>query len=265
MDMFTELYRLGQESYDSRLSRAQISAYAVAREKFLPFLKQAKTQEDADLRLDLGDSVLVSLAKAAAEKHGVEYGPVLSHITERLAAEVAVTKPKTVKPDAPIGGAEGKKYLETRPRKVPEEGLPDDRSDVNELDAVVEEPKRHKQVEVDLNSDTQKDNKPGSGSGASGKSFPAHSSVKKEAMPRTEDGWEEDDSFTADEWHESFGDQAYDNPEEGMEAYNMVADKRMMERANQLDQDIAAFVAEGNEEAAAAAALEAWQLRSRIG
>lgn len=181
MDMFSALQLQDRESHDARVSKAKVAAFAVLREKMLPFLRLANSPEELQLRLDLGESLMASVVTSAAQQHNVDYDSVMPDIKVRLAAAVAETKPKTVDVESDIGGAEGKKYLETKPRKVPEEGQADDKTDVNELDAVVEEPKRHKFVQ-DQKLETQKENKPGSGK-AKGKSFPAHSSVKTAGAP----------------------------------------------------------------------------------
>lgn len=132
--------------------RASVHAALESINRFSSFVKNAADEEERDLRLDLVDKDVRRLAELFAEKHEVEVEPVYSYAKERLAAEVAVTEPKKVDPEKGIG-------------EETHEGGPDrfadDETDVNSLESVMEEdgidnPKRHKKEQVDLNKDTQK-------------------------------------------------------------------------------------------------------------
>lgn len=177
MDIFTELYRQSTNTDSAKLARAQVAALSTARSVVGSFVELAKTASEGELRLSLTEDKIRTICSSVGEQYNVEATNLYDYVYSKLAADVAVTDPKRVKPDSPIGGTEGKKYQNTD--DVPEDGKADAETDIAEMDPVLEdEPKRHK-LKHDDKMDTQEDNEPGSGSGSTdSKAFPNHASTK---------------------------------------------------------------------------------------
>lgn len=168
MDMWTELQKQEEQSDAARLARAKTGASSEVRQRLASFVTAGADQQERDVRIMLAEGSIREITAANAQAHGVDEEAVFEAVRAKLAAETAVTKPETKKVDSPIGGEEGKKYEDNK-----EAPKVDGKTDTSELKPVVENPVRHKEETVDLDSDTQADNKPGKGAGSSdSKSFP---------------------------------------------------------------------------------------------
>lgn len=152
-DFWASMQAEEKMSHRNTERHASVNASLDAINKFSSFIMQGETQEERDLRLDLVDKDVRRVSELFAEKYDVEVEPVYSFAKAKLAENTAVTEPKTIDPEKPIG-------------EISEEGgeerFADALTDVNSLEAVLvdedglDEVKRHKRERVDLNKDTQK-------------------------------------------------------------------------------------------------------------
>jgi hypothetical protein len=151
-DFGDSLYKEANSSNRQRLSYAEIEVKKGLEAGPFQLLKNAKTETELEQRKALIQGRVDELVTLASNKYEVDAQALQAYASTKV-AEVAVTKPKSVKPDSPIGGSsEDSKYADTD--KTPDV---DGKTTVDDEKAVVEEPKRHKLETVDLNKDKQKD------------------------------------------------------------------------------------------------------------
>lgn len=125
-DFADALYAEQQDSYERRFARASlVLSRAIEDAGLLSFVGRGNSKVASSLRMELARRTLEELVHEASEQFDVEYDDLLK------VAE------KTIDPDKPIGGAEGKKYKNTTSLG---DAAPDATTKVNDTKPVLENP-----------------------------------------------------------------------------------------------------------------------------